>query len=597
MKFYVKPIPGKIERLSLPSPFGDDFHPSAISIINYPLANVRYVNYKIQPNGTYVMPNNIVVTKNAYVNLENNEYLCMNDPTPLFESHIKGLEDLRVYRLNNKCYFTATSFKEYLQDKISIVHGEYDIETSSYKNCTAILSPTNQDCEKNWVNVPETDEFIYSWHPLRIGKIRNNKFYFNKEIETPPLFSLFRGSAPPIEVNGKWIALVHFVEYCQPRKYYHCFVELEKSTYTITKVSLPFVFENLGIEFSISGKFANDSLEYYFSSWDSNPARITISLNSIQWKVLNEVSNNIVRVPSNVRCYWDGAYSRCYPGKDIETYVNASISKQKLKVSAIFSMSDGIVDKTDFNTLQKDLGYELASNTCESEYESLINSAKPNTIPIVTMLCSRNFDKPLLLLPLDDDTFKNGLTIVLSNIKCPSWNDRKSIAFWRGGSSGFDRPKTVRMKVTEKLFGNPLTDVRMIKWGTWEDEKNIPDEHCDIRCPLDKYFKYKYIFIIDGKLIASNHQWVFGSGSVPIMVTHPNNNYWFKKYLKPMKNYVPINYDLSDLEEKIQWLVSNDDEARKIAENALHFSKEVFSPEFQRKYIDNELKILQLSLS
>jgi hypothetical protein len=289
MKFYVKPIPGKIEKLSLPSPFGDEFHPSAISIINYPLANVRYINYKIQPNGSYVMPNNIVITKNAYVNLENNEYLCMNDPTPLFESHIRGLEDLRVYQFDNKCYFTATSFKEYLQDKISIVHGEYDIETKSYKDLTAIISPRNQDCEKNWVNIPETDEFIYSWHPLRIGKIRNNKFYFNKEIETPPLFSLFRGSAPPIEVNGKWIVLVHFVEYCQPRNYYHCFVELEKSTYNITKVSLPFVFENLGIEFSISGRFANDSLEYYFSSWDSNPSRINIELNSIVYLNIAEL--------------------------------------------------------------------------------------------------------------------------------------------------------------------------------------------------------------------------------------------------------------------------------------------------------------------
>ena len=598
LKFYVNPISSSIEKLVLPSPFGETFTPSAISIINYPFANVRYINYLSPKDGNYITRDGSPIqTKNAYVNLDTMSFINMINVIPKFDSHVNGFEDLRLYNYHGKLMFTATSFKEEIEGKISIVHGEYDINSKLYKNYCGIQSPINSVCEKNWVNVPGTDEFIYSWSPLRIGKIQENKFYFNKEIDTPPIFSLFRGSASPIEVNGRWIVLVHFVEYCQPRNYYHCFVELEKSSYTILKVSLPFVFEKLGIEFCISGRLVNESLEYYFSSWDCNPAKITIDIPSITWKVLNESTNNIVRVPSNVSCYWDGAYSRCHPKNHIETYLNESITKQSLNVSAIFSTSDGIVDKTEFNALQKDLGYELVVIKSDSDYELLVNSAKPNTAPIVTMLCSRNFYKPLLLLPLDDNTFKYGLATVLLNIKSPTWNDRKSIAFWRGGSSGFDTPKSIRMKVTKKLFGNPLTDVRITKWGNWENGKDIPDAHFGSRCPLDEYFKYKYIFIIDGNLIASNHQWVFGSGSVPIMITHPNNMYWFKKYLKPMENYVPIQYDLSDLEEKIQWLVDNKDEARKIAENALQFSKEVFSPEFQQKYIDDELKLLKLSLS
>jgi hypothetical protein len=36
---------------------------------------------------------------------------------------------------------------------------------------------------------------------------------------------------------------------------------------------------------------------------------------------------------------------------------------------------------------------------------------------------------------------------------------------------------------------------------------------------------------------------------------------------------VPIKYDLSDLKEKIEWLVNNDAEARKIAENAMEFAR------------------------
>ena len=593
LKFYVKPLKATIERLSLPRPFGDVFTPSAISVCDYPMANVRYVNYTIQPNGSYVMPNNIVETRNAYVNLDTLEYIAFEEPAYKFDMHIKGLEDLRLYKEDTKLKFTATSFKQFIADKISIVSGEYDIESKTYTNCVGIESPTNSECEKNWVHIPGTNEFIYSWSPLRIGRIENNTFSFTKEVSTLPFFSLLRGSASPIEVNGKWLVLTHFVEYCQPRKYYHCFVELEKQTYKVLKVSTPFVFEKIGIEYCISGELIEDSLELYFSSWDKDPARITCKLIDIQWIVIGEETkekNSIIRVPSNLRVYWDGPYSRCHAHKDIEGYINSSINKQKLPISAIFSMSDGIVDKTEFNTLQKNLGYELVANTCETDYLELMKSVVPDTIPLICMLCSRNFTRPnLMLLPLDDDTFKVGLEQVLAGIKRPSWEERKPIAFWRGGSSGFDRPKTIRMKVTEKLFGNPLTDVRITKWGTLENEKDIPEEHFGNRCSLEKHFEYKYIFIIDGNLIASNHQWVFGSGSVPIMVTHPGNNYWFKNYLIPMKHYVPISYDLSDLEEKIEWLVNNDDKAKEIATNALEFSREVFNPSFQRKYIDEQL--------
>ena len=291
LKFSVKPLKSKITKLELPSPFGENFTPSAISLDTYPLANVRYVNYKIQPDGSYVMPDGIVVTKNAYVNLESGEFSAMEEPLVNFESHIRGLEDLRLYKNSNgKLCFTATSFKQFIQDKISIVHGEYDLETNSYKNYQGIQSPTNSDCEKNWVNIPGTDDFIYSWNPLRIGRIKENRFIFTFESNTPPLFSLFRGSASPIEVSEKWLVLVHFVEYCQPRKYYHCFVELEKETYKVLKVSLPFVFQSIGIEYCISGRLIEDTLEYYFSSWDKNSSKIEFKVSEIEWITLNQPS-------------------------------------------------------------------------------------------------------------------------------------------------------------------------------------------------------------------------------------------------------------------------------------------------------------------
>jgi spore maturation protein CgeB len=73
------------------------------------------------------------------------------------------------------------------------------------------------------------------------------------------------------------------------------------------------------------------------------------------------------------------------------------------------------------------------------------------------------------------------------------------------------------------------------------------------------------------------------------MVTHPGNNYWLLKYLKPMVHYVPVNYDLSDLNEKIEWLVNNDAEAKKIAVNAMELARTVLSAEFQHGYLLKEI--------
>jgi glycosyltransferase involved in cell wall biosynthesis len=285
LKFYAKPLKSTIEKLTLPKPFGDDFNPSAISVCEYPMCNIRYINYLPPKDGSYITRDGSPIqTRNIYINLESGDFTVMQEPTAKFKSNVKGLEDLRLYKNNDTLMFTATSFKEFAEDKVLIVHGEYDSTNKTYNNFESIDSPTNSNCEKNWVNVPGTDHFIYSFNPFRIGKIRGNKFYFFKQINTKPFFSLLRGSAPPIDVNGKWWILTHFVEYSQPRKYYHCFIEVEKETYRILKVSLPFVFQGVGIEYCISVRLLeNEILEYYTSFTDTDPSRVKSSISHLEW--------------------------------------------------------------------------------------------------------------------------------------------------------------------------------------------------------------------------------------------------------------------------------------------------------------------------
>jgi hypothetical protein len=129
-------------------------------------------------------------------------------------------------------------------------------------------------------------------------------------------------------------------------------------------------------------------------------------------------------------------------------------------------------------------------------------------------------------------------------------------------------------------------------YPAFQGELTDPDDTTvyDDERGLEEHLKHKYIFIVDGNCIASAHQWVFASGSVPIMVTHPDNDWWCRTYLKPMVHYVPVKYDLSDVKEKIEWLIANDDKAKEIATNAVEFARTVLSSEFQHGYLFKEIR-------
>ena len=298
-------------------------------------------------------------------------------------------------------------------------------------------------------------------------------------------------------------------------------------------------------------------------------------------------TSGLVRVPPNVPLYWRGGFSECNVGSVLEQYTTQSVRRYP-GVSAVFTQSDGLIGEEEFSRFSSELGHTNTGNTpAATEYSRLESHARKDTKPLVCMLCTRQFSRSnLLLLPLDDDTFNRGLTAVLSPYPKPAWDDRKRIGFWRGGSSGCDRPM-LRHRVLDVLHDHPAADVAFTPGGWPANDALIPASYFkNSRSDLAEHMQYKYIFIIDGNCIASAHQWVFGSGSVPIMITHPDNDYWFKPYLQPMVNYVPIKYDLSDLVEKLEWLATHDDSAKTIADNAQHLANTIFTPEFQKAYVD-----------
>jgi len=284
LKFYVQPIKSERKRLTFPSPFDDTFSPSALSVISYPIVNVRYVNYKVV-DGNFITPNGVSLCENACFNLETGTLLTTMDESsvnlPTVESGIRGLEDVRGYHdsQGNQC-FTAT-VHSYEKDAIRILRGRY-LPSGTYSNCVVLPSPRRRHCEKNWLPIPATDTFIYDWNPLTIV---DSSGTIIREIPTPPMFSLFRGSAPPIRIDNTWWTLVHMVDYGPPRRYYHCLVELSMELIPL-RITMPFVFVSTAIEYCLSFRNVDTNLHFFAGINETALSRFIISKSEFKWNVL-----------------------------------------------------------------------------------------------------------------------------------------------------------------------------------------------------------------------------------------------------------------------------------------------------------------------
>jgi tetratricopeptide (TPR) repeat protein len=276
-----------------------DFIPSSTSLLkiddNRILANVRFVNYRIQPNGGYLMskngvldPNEKVKTKNAFMyfndKMEPISELTFMDTNltdlPARDVHILGLEDVRLYTLNNKIYYTATSLQYSYTNNIRIVKGEYDITTKKFINNMSLKPPTETSCEKNWIAIE--DKFIYKWHPLEIGILIDNKLEILNSIETPNFFRHYRGSSNVVEYNNQFWVVTHGIKNCVPRKYFHQIVILDKKDYKVKKYTVPFFYDKLMIEYTLGLVIVNETLFITASRNDSKPIIVELKIKDLQ---------------------------------------------------------------------------------------------------------------------------------------------------------------------------------------------------------------------------------------------------------------------------------------------------------------------------
>lgn len=327
------------------------FHATTPSYVYHPILDrhylvIRYVNYWITHTGSYIYSqetcpegsSHVIITKNLVYELDGSTQLRtfsrfigeMNNNTvgllhrPSFS---EGLEDLRLaWNANKQCIrFVATTSCYVPNGKSRIMVGDFDPENLSYghSSCIILQSPGGKDvwCEKNWVpiSIPfagNLEVFVYKWTPhiefvvpIRISDTDADLASTSILVKSTGALDILkscgasniwrrdggmRGSSVPVfsKRADQWFVVVHASDDTSPRRYFHRFIALHKDTYLPVRMSSPFSFIRVGIEFCIGlavmettdeEKENKESFICWFSQMDRDPMAMAISMDDLVW--------------------------------------------------------------------------------------------------------------------------------------------------------------------------------------------------------------------------------------------------------------------------------------------------------------------------
>uniref|UniRef100_A0A6C0HEQ7 Glycosyltransferase 2-like domain-containing protein n=1 Tax=viral metagenome TaxID=1070528 RepID=A0A6C0HEQ7_9ZZZZ len=303
LKWFVEKLPIKKHEIEF-QPIGD-FTPTSTSFCRQEdgkyRVNVRYVNYRIQPDGSYMMFENGILNRNHAVRTIN--YECIMDSKfnivsplqlmniediPKHASHIKGLEDVRIFMKENQLHYIATTLEYSYNGKIRQHTGKYSIQNHRFENNRSIKPPSETDCEKNWIPYKE-NKIIYKWHPFQIGSISNDSdtLVIESNQETPWFFSNMRGSSTLVEEGEYLWGITHIVIYEQPRKYYHIIVKIDPTTDKLIAYTNPFYFVNNSIEYCLGLEKRGEVFYSFISQNDANPIFVEWNESDLIWKTIH----------------------------------------------------------------------------------------------------------------------------------------------------------------------------------------------------------------------------------------------------------------------------------------------------------------------
>ena len=146
-----------------------------------------------------------------------------------------------------------------------------------------------------------------------------------------------------------------------------------------------------------------------------------------------------------------------------------------------------------------------------------------------------------------------------------------------------------RCLLVKKYANSTIINFGFDKESKW----HLPNYMMKDTIEYTKQLEYTVIIMLEGNDVSSGLKWALLSRSVVIMQTPTKTSYAMEELLQPLTHYIPIDDRLSDMEDKMKWVIDHDEEARKIAERGSLFIRDLLLHEKSSK--ENE-KIKQMIL-
>jgi hypothetical protein len=174
------------------------------------------------------------------------------------------------------------------------------------------------------------------------------------------------------------------------------------------------------------------------------------------------------------------------------------------------------------------------------------------------------------------------------------WEDKKNMAVFRGaltgkGRDGYAPFSSTTYSYTEKCLSmhrcrlvyttsnSSIVDARLVAHVKEETVLNTIGS-IDVygeKMNFEQMLKFKAIIMLEGNDVSSGFKWAMYSNSV-VMTQLPTKSSWaMEDILEPWVHYIPLNQNLTDVEEKMQWVIDNDEKARMIAKRGSLWIKDL----------------------
>ncbi|XP_075703373.1 protein O-glucosyltransferase 1 [Rhinoderma darwinii] len=149
------------------------------------------------------------------------------------------------------------------------------------------------------------------------------------------------------------------------------------------------------------------------------------------------------------------------------------------------------------------------------------------------------------------------------------WEKKNSKGYFRGSRTSPERDPLILLSRESPN----LVDAEYTKNQAWRSEKDTLGRIPAKEVPLVDHCAFKYLFNFRGVAASFRLKHLFLCGSLVFHVGDEWQEFFYHR-LEPWVHYVPVNQDLSDVRELLEFVKANDEEARRIAERGRQFVSE-----------------------